>query len=164
MDIKAKLIEKLEVHFKKKEPSAALDLIVQFEEENDSVDFEILRFKSRALSILGKREKSLETLKLFLQDSTNLSDWHLASEIAIELGCFSDAKGYLSKTIELSLKSESDYFLQTCYLERAFVKIELQEFESAFADLNQVNEAENIFWLKGIKPINKKSLLSKCIS
>lgn len=156
------LLEKLDELVKNREFKTALDFILEFEKNHDPIEVEVSRYKARALSALGERKKSLEILEQFIQDSTDLADWHLASELSIELGQLNDAKGYLSKTIEISLEMGNEYFLQTCYLERAYVKILLKEFKSAVSDLNKVDECENIFWLNGISSINKKGLLSKC--
>jgi len=157
----AELLANLDMLFKNREFEVALNSIVEFEKNQNSIDVEVSRFKARILSILGEGKKSLEILEQYVHESKDLADWHLVSELMIEQGRFREAKECLSKTIDLSLEIENEYFLQTCYLERAYVKILLKEFTSANLDLDQVDESENVFWLKGVESISKSRLLSK---
>ena len=135
----------------------ALELISSTEKAEDSHD--IIRSKALAENAIGKYEKSLESIEEILEKSEEEADWHIAGELSLELGYLEKSCHYLTKAIELSLEKNTDYYLSTCYLERAYIYSLLGEKSLSINDLEKIDEDINIFWLKGVETISKKIIL-----
>lgn len=122
----------------------------------------IFRLKALAECALGNRGQAYGTIKAALNKTSDVADWHLAGEYALELGNIDEALMHLTTAIELSLKFKNDYFLSTCYLERAYIYIQLGEKRKAITDLDNLEYNESIGWLWNVKtPLTKEKLFEE---
>lgn len=125
----------------------------------------IFRLKALAECAIGNRGQAYETIKGALNERSDVADWHQAGEYALELGFIDEALTYLSAAINYSLAHNNDYYLSTCYLERAYIYIQLNEKRKALDDLEHLEGNESIGWLKNTKfSLTKGKLLEEARS
>lgn len=139
----------------------ALDYINNIGDKS-TVTADIILSKAIALNGLREKGKALEFLESISDQYNNIAIWHQAGEYALELGFSEKSLDYLTKAINLSLDEKNDYYLSTCYLERAYIYINQGETEKARIDLDSFKDEDtSIFWLKNIEALNKVSLRKK---
>ncbi|PHR26053.1 MAG: hypothetical protein COA36_13180 [Desulfotalea sp.] len=136
----------------------ALEVAINILDTCETIPSDVYRFKSIAESAIGDHAQAMKTLESSLGDFSNEADWYLAGEYCLELGKINEAIDYLTKAIDLSLAKSDTYFLEVCYIERAYAYVKIGDPEGASKDLVNLEQDASVSWLRGITPITKQNL------
>jgi tetratricopeptide (TPR) repeat protein len=81
------------------------------------------------------------------------------SRLYMEVGAFCNAVETLSECIETSGRIQNDYYLEACYLYRAYCHLRIGHLADAEQDLERVTDDAKV-WMDGL--IGKLEILEAC--
>lgn len=114
-----------------------------------------------ALTELRRTEEGLATLESVMDsEQVQIAVFYFAGEYALELRDPHKALEYFSKAIATSIEREDAYYLNICYLLRAYLLIDNGDFVSAQRDLDLIdNEDCCVTWIPNIPRVARNDLM-----
>jgi tetratricopeptide (TPR) repeat protein len=121
----------------------------------------ILRERSLGYAEIGQFEKALaDRGDVADSDASRGGDLYFAGEYAMQAGALSQAVPYFERCIELSVRQQSGYYLNSARLLAALCRCRLGDRVGASALLGEVPDDTSVMWLEGFDDeINKASVL-----
>ena len=124
-------------------------------EPNPDMLSELMVMKAQCFAGLGEREKAIQLLKNLDQTSSRPNVPYFLAEMLVQNGAFREAIAKLTSVIDRSLDLNENWFVSVSYLLRSYCAARIGNYELAKADLEVVEEDEEIFWLSINPPITK---------
>ena len=93
-------------------------------------------------------------------DTHDLGDLYLAGELALDLGLYQEAIGFMNRVIEISNSEKDFWYLEEAYVVRAYAWLKMGRHDLTQDDLTHIDDDAQVFWLKNHPVIDKKTLLS----
>lgn len=140
---------------------AGHSLFEELIDQHPGARVDILRERSLGYAEIGQFEKALaDRGDVADSDTSRVGDQYFAGEYAMQAGVVSQALPYFESCIELSVRQQSGYYLNSARLLAALCRCRLGDRVGARALLDEVPDDTSVMWLEGFDDeINKASVL-----
>lgn len=115
---------------------------------------------SHAYNATKMHADALSAIKKAIEIDREEPAYHFnISRLYMEVGAFCNAVETLSECIETSGRIQNDYYLEACYLYRAYCHLRIGHLADAEQDLERVTDDAKV-WMDGL--IGKLEILEAC--